>query len=167
MHSDHLLGSTEPPHADNRAVNTQDRQSISMLGAGLAITHQAPSTPLISRTDHTQLELNGPTSKAYSSLQEMAPCGLPLRASNEHLFTMLLQNLFVFHLQEGQPVWFQLRPSSEVLLRARAPGARNQIGCPLPSYFHPSPFVPPPIPPKFPPKPPWPLPQYSPRRRRA
>ena len=29
-----------------------------------------------------------------------------------------------FYLQEGQPGWFQLRPSSEVLLRARAPGAR-------------------------------------------
>lgn len=36
---------------------------------------------------------------------------------------MLLRNLFVFHLLEGPSGWFQLRPSSEVLLRARAPAA--------------------------------------------
>ena len=32
--------------------------------------------------------------------------------------------------QEGHPFLVPLRPSSEALLRARAPGARDQHGCP-------------------------------------
>ena len=38
---------------------------------------------------------------------------------------MLLQNLFVFHLLEGPSGWFQLRPSSEVLLRPRVREVRD------------------------------------------
>jgi hypothetical protein len=57
-------------------------------------------------------------------------------------------------------IGFQLRPLSEALLRARAPGARraNQAT----PYLYPSPPVPPPNPPQLPPNPPWPVPQYSP-----
>ena len=35
--------------------------------------------------------------------------------------------------QEGHPLLVLLRPSSEALLRARAPGARDQHGCPSPA----------------------------------
>jgi hypothetical protein len=48
-----------------------------------------------------------------------------LRASNEHVSIMLLPSLLVFHSRGMAPVLVPLRPSSEALLRARAPGARE------------------------------------------
>src|SRR4029077_1682306 len=47
---------------------------------------------------------------------------------------MLLPSLLVVS-QEGHSMLVPLRPSSEALLRARAPGARDQHGCHSPSSF--------------------------------
>jgi hypothetical protein len=60
-----------------------------------------------------------------------------LRALNEHFSIRLLPSLLVSHSPGMAPVLVPLRPSSEALLRARAPGAGDQRGCrSTPLLFH-------------------------------